>query len=142
MKSIILNPTLQKVIVCLFVVLLFVVFFWPGPFVSDELLSQIKPGMSIEDAHSILGNSWIHYKIWGPATHGGFDEDWREWKWESKSLQLRAIAPDGSHPGPFQGSFHPFYWVSEKQKLLWVEARDGVIVQVWIVPLKPCHVQW
>ncbi|MFT3881423.1 MAG: hypothetical protein QM703_17380 [Gemmatales bacterium] len=133
MKAIILNPTLQKVIVCLLVVLLFVVLFWPSPFVSDELLSQIKPGMSVEAATSILGKSYSgEFHIWGPPSHGPDSK----WKWESRSLRMMAILPDEATPPPLTKEYQFNFWISDKQHLLWVQSKDGVIANVWSIPLK------
>lgn len=139
MKSKLLSPGLLVVITLLLVAICLGVYWYFTPrYVRDELLSQIKPGMTLESAESILGSSWPDndVMIWGPATHYGFSPDDDKWKWESRSLRMIAILPDGATPPPLTKEYQFNFWTSDKKHLLWVESKDGIIANVWSISLK------
>lgn len=142
MTSKLLSPGLRIIITLLLVALCFGVYWYFTPsYVRDELLSQIEPRMTVEAAESILGSSWPDndVRIWGPSTaHGGFIlEDYqRKWSWESRRLRMIAILPNGASAPPLTKELQFNFWISDKQRLLWVESKDGFIVHVWSIPLK------
>ena len=125
--------------IAVIVVISAVFYYWLNrpSFIQDDLINQIKPGMLVETAKSLLGKPCDvnEYILWGPAlTSLDYRGPILGNRWESQRIGLIADTPVGAHPEV--GMFQSHYWISNQRMLLWVESHGGVIVHTWVVPLR------